>query len=202
MKATQDQIKLQAPGAGLPLSQKIAIKLWLGPFVSKRTAPADCRRMFEGLSHKIADRYRSIKPEMRDVKVLVDPIPGLEDSSRNWSANELLEHLMIVNTAAETVILTLAAGRRMNATVDIAKLKPRGQKPEDPIKEYEDYSFKLMERLDSELSKPGMNLHSTTTLHHPWFGPFTARQWYWLLGMHSGIHYKQIKEIARNLQKE
>lgn len=199
MKKTIDQPRLKAPGAGLPFLQRQLIQFWIGPVVSKRTPLTESRRAFESLSSKIVDRCRGIPVELWDTKVLVDPIIGLEDSSRHWSANEVLEHLMIVNRAIETVILTLASGRKMNATVDIAKLKPRGEKPTDPLREFEDYSRFLFERLDLELAQPGMNIHSTVSLQHPWFGPFLAKQWYWLLGSHAGIHYNQMKAIAREL---
>ena len=36
--------------------------------------------------------------------------------------------------------------------------------------------------------------NSKLTLAHPWFGPFNANQWFWLLGMQGGIHLKQIRE--------
>lgn len=50
----------------------------------------------------------------------------LADSSRFWSADDGLEHLVIVTRAVEQVILSLASGTVPKGTADIAKVKPRG----------------------------------------------------------------------------
>ena len=34
---------------------------------------------------------------------------------------------------------------------------------------------------------------------HPWFGPLTAYQWHCLLGIHQGIHRKQLEAIRAKL---
>ncbi len=196
----EDLPKLQAPGAGLPFAQRLAIQFWFGPIVSKRTPLSECRKSFEILTAKTIDRYQSINPISRETKVLVSPIMGLEDSSRYWSANDVLEHVLIVTKMMETVILTLASGRKLNAVADVAKVKPKGDRAPDPLKQFSDYMTPLMQTFEEKLSAPGMNILSPLTFRHPWFGEITARQWYWLTGQHLGIHYTQIKKIATHLK--
>jgi len=190
--------KLQPPGAGLPFRQRVVLKLWIGPVVSKRTPRTECRETYERLTKKLIERVSSVPPELRSTKVLVDPIPGLEDSSRYWSLNGLLEHLLIVARGMESIILSLSAGRVPDGGVDIAKVKP-GNQESDVFSEFMAYAPELMKRIDDKLSQPGMDFDSPLRLMHPWFGKITARQWYWLMSSHQAIHYRQAKEISQRL---
>jgi hypothetical protein len=196
--STEAPIKLQPPGAGLPLSQRLVIKFWLGPVVSKRATLAESRANYEGLTRKIIEKVAGVPPVKRTVKVLVKPLVGLEDSSRFWSLNDVLEHLTIVSTAIEAGILSLASGVVPDTKADTAKVKPKGA-DHDLLAEYTAFGPVLLARLDEKLAKPGLDINSPLTHRHPWFGPFTARQWYWLLGGHQGVHYQQVKEIIKGL---
>lgn len=82
---------------------------------------------------------------------------------------------------------------------DTAKVKPKHME-QDALEEFKAYAPGLMARLDESLAKPGMDFHSPLRFRHPWFGPFTARQWYWLLGTHQGIHYRQAKRRWNGLK--
>lgn len=182
----------------MPLAQRILLRLVIGPFSSKLKSPAQTRRDYERMVAKLIDRVSAVSEEARRVPVLVDPMPGLEDSSRYWSLNGVLEHLMIVSRSVEAVILSLSEGTLPDAKADIAKLKPRSL-DQDRLAEYAAYAPGLLDRLDRELAKPGRDLASPLKFHHPWFGGFKARQWYWLLGVHQAIHGRQAKEITRGL---
>jgi hypothetical protein len=54
-----------------------------------------------------------------------------------------------------------------------------------------------MEATLRAVSDPALNRRSKARLQHPWFGPITAHQWNWLMGIHQSIHRKQIEEILR-----
>jgi hypothetical protein len=106
----------------------------------------------------------------------------------------------------ERIILSLASGKVPEGVVDTAKVKPGqalGGRPSERVggfyAEFVDYAPGLAARLDEKLGQPGMNPESGLGFYHPWFGDFTARQWYWLLATHLGIHYRQAKDIARKL---
>lgn len=190
--------KLQAPGAGLPFPQRMALKFWFGPIVSKRTPREKARTNYEALVQKLIREVSKISPDSRKKKILVKPLRGLEDSSRYWSLNDLLEHLLIVSRATEAAILSLSAGKVPTGKADVAAVKPHGLQ-QDLLQEFAAYAPTLIQKLDEQLSKPGMDFSSPLQYTHPWFGPFTARQWYWLLGAHLGIHYTQAKEIIKQL---
>ncbi len=59
--------------------------------------------------------------------------------------------------------------------------------------------WSVAETIHKELSSQSLNRNSQARLTHPWFGPIEAHRWVWILMFHSGIHYKQIKEIKKQL---
>ena len=199
-RLNQEEPKLQAPGAGLPLSQKLFLKLWVGPIISKFSAKKKNRENYERLAQKIIEKVSKIPLEKRSIRVLVNPMPGLEDSSRFWSLNGVLEHLLIVSKSMEYVIVSLATGTIPEGKADVAKVKPKNMET-DALPEFKAYAPELMKRIDEKLESGKMNFESSLTFHHPWFGEITARQWYWLLKAHQGIHYRQAKEIISQLEK-
>ena len=190
--------KLQAPGAGLPLFQTVFLKLVVGPVLSKIKTPAQNKIEYELLVRKLIGRISQVSEENRKARILVDPLPGLEDSSRFWSLNGVLEHLLIVSKSMEIIILSLSAGKVPPEKADIAKVKP-SHMDQDSLTEFSSFAPDLIMRIDEKLKAPGMNFDQKLKYHHPWFGPITAKQWYWLLSAHQGIHYRQAKAIIEKL---
>ncbi len=194
--------KLQPPGAGLPLLQRLFIRLIAGPILSKVNTPAENRIRYERLVQKIIELVSSVPVEKRSLKVLVDPIPGLEDSSRYWSLNEVLEHLLIVSKRMEFVILELSAGRIPQGEADTANVKP-SHPDQSSLPEFVEYAPNLMKRIDQriieKLDDSKFNFDSALKYRHPWFGEITAKQWYWLLAGHHAIHLGQAKAVLKKL---
>ncbi len=188
--------QLAPPGAGLPLVESLVLKLWYGPVVSKRTKRPQCRTQYESVVTKIIQLAEGLTPEQRRTKILVPRLTGLEDSSRYWSLNGVMEHLMIVGEKMQTAILTLASGHVPNEKADVAKVKPL-QSGEDMLEKFKSFAPNLLKNIDAELAKPGMDADRPVFLHHPWFGPINAHQWYWLASVHQVIHYQQAKHIAK-----
>jgi len=192
--------KLQAPGAGLPFVQKMMLKLWIGPVVSKRQTPTEIKKNYENLVSKIIHLSEKVPTEKRKIKILVPPMVGLEDSSRYWSLNGALEHLMIVAKNIEKVIIQLSHNNLPQEVADIALVKPKHQEI-DCFEEFKNYAPKLLERINFEIELTKGSLESSMKFKHPWFGLMNARQWYWLLNTHQVIHYQQIKKIIEGLSK-
>jgi hypothetical protein len=191
--------RLAPPGAGLPLVQRIFLRLIVGPILTKLPPEKEVRATYEKLTLKILKIAESIPSELRSKKVLVRPLPGIEDSSRYWSINDVLEHLWIVSSGITDLILKLSEGKAPTEEVNIARVKPGQKAAPDELLRFKEFAPELMARLDQDLLAPGRNIRNTMAFHHPWFGKFRARQWYWLLAAHQGIHYRQVKEIARAL---
>ncbi|HUP57677.1 MAG TPA: DinB family protein [Bdellovibrionota bacterium] len=186
--------KLAPPGAGLPLMQRIYARWYLGPFVARKSTWAESRPLFEKLHGDIASIARGLTDEQMARKTLVPPLPGLEDSSRFWSPAMVLEHLVIVGQRVEFGIIELSHGRVPGQKVEVGKVKPKGQETAaDAKKRFDEFYLGAPKRIEASVG----DWDSRTTLVHPWFGPFNARQWAWLLAVHARIHRRQLREILR-----
>ena len=193
---SQEVPNLAPPGAGIPFPQKLLLRFIVRPLVAGREDPAKSRKRFERLHEKIRETYLQIPESKRELKVLVPSQRGLEDSSRYWSAAMVLEHLEIVGSGVGDLIISLSNGQVPGEKVDTALVKPPGVKSHDEaLASFDRFRADLMPRLQDRIG----NLNSPLRKVHQWFGPFTARQWYWLLGIHAGIHLQQLGAIRRSL---
>lgn len=172
------------------------LRYYVGPFVANKADWNVSEQTFHKVNGRILKEIENLSVKQLGTKILVPPQLGLEDSSRYWSIAMVLEHLVIVSEAVTKGIIELSNGRVPPIKVDIAKVKPLGVMPvTEAIEE-----FKLFVTDDfKKFLQQVIDKNSDLTLNHPWFGPFKARQWFWLLGMHHGLHLKQIREIKKRL---
>lgn len=189
--------RLQKPGAGLPLLQRLLLRFYVKPFVAARADWEKDKADFASVNAKIlaaCDRLNNVELSRR---ILVPPQAGLEDSSRYWSAAMTLEHMVIVGSGMRDIIIELSQGRVPPVKPDTAKVKPFGRMTAaESLDSFRAFAAGTMEDIDSRLG----DRDSATSLDHPWFGAFTARQWHWLLPVHGVIHLKQLREIAKKLK--
>ena len=90
-----EQPQLEKPGAGLPFLESLYVRWYVGPFLSRKSDKEKNLRLFAMIGARILKEFASVPADKRDQKVLVPRMKGVEDSSRNWSANEVLEPLKI-----------------------------------------------------------------------------------------------------------
>lgn len=189
--------QLAPPGAGVPFWESLFYRAVVGPFLAGREDPALSRKRFVKLHEKIQLTYLSIPEKHRATLVLVPSQKGLENSSRYWSAAMILEHVVIVGRGMQVFITELSHGRLPTGEAKTADVKPLGtESSEVSYQAFEDFRLHLIPSLDRGVK----DWHSPTTWKHPWFGQLTARKWFWVLGMHGGIHLKQMKAIARHFK--
>lgn len=190
--------QLAPPGAGVPFLEKMLMKFYVGPFVSAKAPWEKSQATFSIISDKILKEVDGLSESQLNKKVLVPPQTGLEDSSRYWSVAMTLEHMGIVGRKIYLVVEALTQGQIPSEEADIAKMKPFGKRTAASAIE----DFKLYSKAEfSELEKKIGDRNSKLKFKHPWFGPMTAKQWYWLLGTHHVVHLKQIREIKKGLYK-
>lgn len=196
--SSQDQanIKLAPPGAGLGFFIELFLRWYVNPFVAKKASWQLCEANFINVHQKILLALENIPTDKADIKILVPPQRGLEDSSRYWSTTMLVEHLLIVGSQVHTAIIRLSQEQHMSELVSTANVKPSGDGS------YSELLAKLKKfaaELPSDLNAHVVNKESKEKLAHPWFGPFNSKQWYWLLGVHAAIHLQQLNEIKKGL---
>jgi hypothetical protein len=190
-----DQPQLAKPGAGLPFFEALMVRWYVGPFQSRKADKDKNLRLFSMIGGRVLKESASVPDAKRDQRVLVPRMRGIEDSSRFWSVNETLEHLMITGIPMREVIMALAAGKTSDYVVRIENFKPQGKyqgrdaRPD--FKAFLEETAKLLAPLKIEDEGP--------THRHPWLGDFNALQWTWLLAGHSGIHLNQLAAIKKGL---
>jgi hypothetical protein len=135
-----------------------------------------------------------MSPLLLTKRILVPPQRGLEDSSRYWSLAMVFDHLKIVGQGMQGLIVALSQGNVPDRKVDTARVKPE-QNDIAAIDAYRLFAEAAIQVIEAAVS----NRQSVATLPHPWFGPFTAHQWHWLLAQHVEIHLKQAPAIKRGL---
>lgn len=187
---------LAPPGAGVPFQQKMMMRYFVRPFVAGRTPWEVSENNFRKINEKILKTLDGLTEAQLTTKILVPPQLGLEDSSRYWSIKMVLEHLLIVSGQMIQLIPALSQGVIPNGKADTAAVKPKN---EIGLHEIVQNFKKLISTDFDQLNSSITNRNSKTRFHHPWFGDMTAKQWYWLLPMHHGLHLKQIREIKNRL---
>lgn len=188
---------LDKPGAGIPLYQKLFLQLYVKPFVSARSDWDADTGAFNLINGKLLEEVGKLDEAQLSKRVLVPKQRGLEDSSRYWSVAMTLEHLLIVGTGVKSIIISLSQGRVPDGKADTARVKPSGTPTaKEVLAQYRDFVAATPGEIDNAVN----DRKSKARFAHPWFGPFTAHQWHWLLAVHTGLHLKQIRAIIAGLK--
>ncbi|MFN7262320.1 MAG: DinB family protein [Pseudobdellovibrionaceae bacterium] len=189
--------KLQAPGAGLPWLESLLLKYWVKPRLSGQATWEISSQRFDKVHQKIADEIQGLSAEQLATPVLIERVRGLEDSSRYWSIGQTLEHIVIVGSMIYGLLPQLAQGQVPDVVADTSKVKPsQDVDSTQAVKKFEEYRSSQFKALSK---KQGFE-QSAVRFVHPWFGPMSDREWFWLLGVHAGIHLEQIRRIKKGLK--
>lgn len=184
--------QLDKPGAGIGFVGTLFARYILMPKLSRNWNWQKIFEVFENETSQILKLVESVNPEKLNIKKLVPPIRGIEDSSRFWSISDTLEHLVIVGNRVEAVAHLLAAEQQPNKIARVEDVKPQGGLPsEKVISDFKNLSLGLKNRSQSLIQTKD----SAIKAKHPWFGPLNHRQWMIVMAIHQGIHRKQTEAI-------
>jgi uncharacterized damage-inducible protein DinB len=192
--AQLDEPKLQPPGAGIPFFERIAGKFLGVGLAARKASWEDCIALYRKESTRILLALEKIPSEKLQTRTLIPRLRGLEDSSRYWSIAMTIEHVTIVSEGMSRAIVELSCGRVPAGSADTAKVKPHLNSVE-LIAGFAQSVDEIERRLKTDVKDHA----SSARFKHPWFGPLTAKQWVWIIGMHQGIHRRQIQEISARL---
>ena len=133
-----------------------------------------------------------IKPEDRNTSIIIDRTLAIEDDSRRYSINQVLEHIIIAGTMVQTGISYISREKRFDYEIKIENAKAYGTEDmlEKCVSFYENY-FKKTDKL--------LQKNSKMTKAHPWFVEFNNQDWHKFMYLHTFIHRRQIQAIIKAL---
>jgi len=195
---TPEQIvaRLAPPGAGIAFPYRWVATWLTRPLVANRASWATCRRRAATYIGAFRREVTGLDEVALDRRVLVPRLFGLEDNSRYWSVAMTVRHVSIVSQLITSLIVRLSHGEKVDTPVRIAEVKPEeATRPAAALAEYFAFSDRALDELEARVGDRG----ATATHVHPWFGPLSARGWFWLLGTHTWAHLRQVRWIRRGL---
>jgi hypothetical protein len=181
--------QLAPPGAGLPKLEQFFARVmvrWMARRTDRPTATAIFARERDAILHLL----EGASPEKLSTRVLIKRLPGLEDSSRYWSALMTVDHLRIVNAEITTVIASLGNGKSPSRVVSTAAVKPSETVDRSVIAAFEQVCRDFEQMVAGQA-----NLQTEAVYAHPWFGDLNAAGWHFMTGFHMDLHRKQIERI-------
>lgn len=184
---------LAPPGAGLPRPELFIARLIFR--IQSGTGNKDSfNARFTRERGIIRRLVISCDPASAGTRVLIERVPGLEDSSRYWSAWMTLDHLRIVNHGIARTISSLAKEISPTGQASTAAVKPNPSVDASVREAYEKSCDAVLAAVSA-----APNLKTKARFTHPWFGPLDASGWHAMAGSHMAIHRKQIERIIRGL---
>lgn len=184
---------LDKAGAGIPQKERLGIKNILVPFV--RIFITRDIAMFL-LKREIAIIKKLVKKIPREKCIeqnIIDRTFAIEDHTRQFSINMVLEHLIIAGSGIMMIIKTLSQEKKLDKDITIVSVKPHENKLDqlDEFLRFYDSYFEFIKRLPKKQSK--------ATAKHPWFDTFNNYDWNIFVYMHTFIHRRQIEAIIKKL---
>ena len=184
---------LAPPGAGLPKPE-----LFIARMIFRIQSGLGNKNSFSARFTRERETIRSLVQSCPEgsaaTRVLIERVPGLEDSSRYWSVWMTLDHLRIVNHGIAKTISSLSKEISPPGSASTAAVKPGANVDLSIVAAFEGSCDALLE---SVAAAP--NLKTRARYTHPWFGPLDARGWHAMAASHMVIHRKQIERIRQGL---
>ena len=188
-------MKFGKSGAGLPEIERLFIRLFLVPIVRIAMNWTISRLLIKREVNIIKKLLCNVSTKNLQQKMSIDRTFAIEDNSRQFSVNEVLEHLVIAGTLVKEVIASLSQEKNVDFDIKIENVKPKENKENqlnDFLEFYEDYD-KFIKDLPKKQSK--------MTKAHPWFVKFNNFDWNTFMFMHTFIHRRQIQAILKELKR-
>lgn len=184
--------RLDKPGAGIPWHQEKFIKHLVVPVLPLVFDWDRALRFLQKQIHEIMELVEGLDEEKMAKQVLVSPMFALEDSSRFYSINMVIEHLVMVNLGTYEIVDQLSQEQAIERELSTAKVKPfKNTNHTKNLRVFVKAYTKMLEKNTRVISK--------MTKEHPWFGPFTNYQWHLFIGLHNKLHKRQIQKIMKAL---
>lgn len=186
-------MRLAKAGDGLPKFERLVIKYFLVPLV-RIFFTWDIVLIYLKREVSLIEKLvQKVDSEFLTKQLIIDRTFAIEDDSRRYSINMVLEHLSITGNGVKDVIKALSNEKEYPNPLTIEGVKPHDNK-KDQLKEFLEFYksyFEFIENLSKNYSK--------ATKKHPWFCEFNNFDWSVFMFMHTFIHRRQIEAIIKSL---
>jgi hypothetical protein len=190
-----EEVQLARPGAGLPRLEGLVLRYVLFPFGDAVLSSAQAKALFLAEGERILRLADRIDGGLFSKQILIPRLRGIEGSSRYWSIEMVMEHLMITGSMMRGIIQDLLASRAPSVKVDTANLKPKGGWGRARKEDF----CEFLRQFHSDLPDFKSDPRSAVRHYHPWLGDLTAKQWHTLAAMHQRLHRRQAESIVSRL---
>lgn len=187
-------MKLQPPGSGLPKMERLFIKNILVPSIRTLCTWNIAIFLLKRELKIIKNLVNNIDEKKLTKKVIIDRVFAIEDDTRQFSLNMVLEHLVIAGTLIKDVIKTLSKEQEYKDDIKITNVKPNKNIQEE-YKEFEEFYNEYIIFIKNHSKK-----QSKMKKRHPWFIEFNNYDWSVFMFMHTFIHRRQIQAIIKELK--
>ena len=188
-------MKFEKPGAGLPNLERLFIKNILVPSVRLLFTWDIALLLLNREVRIISKLIESIEENRLCEKPIIDRTFAIEDDTRQYSVNMVLEHLSIAGYGIMDIIDTLSKEEEFKEEITIVGVKAHinGVEAMSSFKKF----MKTYDQFIKELPKK----QSLQTQRHPWFVEFNNFDWSVFMYMHTFIHRRQIEAIILKLKQ-
>ncbi len=180
----------------LPRFQAVILRRVMFPAYCRWTSWDRAIRRFDDEGNRVVRLVERLSSEAFRTPAVIRPLWGIEASSRTWSAEMVLEHLIDVGARIAMAVVELS----------------RGEQPQDAIMDghpggggglglVQDYRVFVRDYVGTLREDVG-NRASRLTHPHPWFGELDARQWACVAAFHQVLRRRQLSAIAAWLSRE
>jgi len=186
-------MKLAKAGAGLPDFERLFIKRVLVPTVRILFTWNIALFMLKREVAIVEKLIKNINPEDLEKQIIINRTFAIEDDSRRFSINMVLEHLVIAGGLVKETIVSLSNEEILADNIKIEDVKPfaNDEKALDNFLAFYKSYAQMIENLPKK--------QSIATRKHPWFVRFNNFDWSVFMYMHTFIHRRQIQEIIKKL---
>ena len=189
-------MKLEKPGAGLPNIERLFIQNILVPAIRIFITWGIASYLLKREVKLITKLVSSVKNQELQKQEIINRVFAIEDDSRRYSINMVLEHLSIVGYEIMEVIDVLSKEKKLEKDITIQGVKAY-KNTYNSIDIFEK-CMKTYELFIKKLPKK----QSHITKKHPWFVEFNNFDWSVFMYMHTFIHRRQIEAIISKLEEK
>ena len=133
-------MKFEKAGAGLPEKERLFIRLFLVPIVRITMNWTISRLLIKREVKIIKKLLNNISNKQLQQKMSIERTFAIEDNSRQFSVNEVLEHLVIAGSLIKDVIETLSQEKEVCFDIKIENVKPKENK-ENQLEDFLKFSL-------------------------------------------------------------